>query len=179
MGLTIMGFAPSVLAETDADREREGQAIPGRIEEPDRDRLGSDAAERQREDARQRAREDEGRQDTPPVGANRPGAGAHQATTPHASDRVGGSDGEYVVKDGDTLAKIAQRERGDAKQWKRIAQLNDIDDPKTLAAGKRLQMPDRENRAMSREGSGAMESGVGESESGRSQPGQRDPVRPQ
>ena len=47
----------------------------------------------------------------------------------------------YVVKKGDTLSEIARQELGDATQWKAIAELNSIEEPKQLAVGKRLQMP--------------------------------------
>jgi nucleoid-associated protein YgaU len=182
MAVALGGFAPSILAETalpetetDRDLEREGQADPGRLEERrDRDPL----ADAQRGDTRPGDSERE--QQTPPVGANRPGAGDPVAT-PDASQRMTGSAGEYVVKRGDTLAEIAQRELGDANQWKRIAQLNDIDDPKTLATGKRLQIPDRDDRGTSPQRSNAMGSDPmepGQRDAGRQEPAQRAPVTP-
>lgn len=55
-----------------------------------------------------------------------------------------GSSGVYVVKKGDTLAKIAHAELGDASEWKRIAELNDIRNPARLEVGTRLQLPYRQ-----------------------------------
>jgi nucleoid-associated protein YgaU len=168
LGVTRGGFASSVLAQTDPEAE-------GRIENrQDRDQPDPAASERQRDTEREQ------RQDTPPVGANRPDAGDRQAR-PDASKQMTGSSGEYVVKQGDTLADIAQRELGDAKQWKRIAQLNDIDDPKTLAAGKRLQIPEREERGTSPERSDPMGSDrmdPGQRDSGRQEPGAHPPLTP-
>jgi LysM repeat protein len=181
MAVALGGFAPSILAETavpetDRDLEREGQAGPGRVEDrQDRDPL----ADTQRGDTRPGASERERGQQTPPVGANRPSVGDPVAT-PDASQRMTGSAGEYVVKRGDTLAEIAQRELGDANQWKRIAQLNDIDDPKTLATGKRLQIPQRDDRGTSPQRSNAMGSDpmeTGQRDSGRQEPAQRAPER--
>lgn len=47
----------------------------------------------------------------------------------------------YVVKRGDTLAKIAVKFYGDSKRWKDIAKLNDIRDPKAIKVGQRLRLP--------------------------------------
>lgn len=56
----------------------------------------------------------------------------------------GGRDSEtriYVVKRGDTLAKIAARFLGDADEWPRIARLNNIRDPDFIRVGQRLKIP--------------------------------------
>lgn len=49
----------------------------------------------------------------------------------------------YVVKEGDTLQKIAARKDvyGDAKSWREIAKANKIRDPKKLKVGARLRIP--------------------------------------
>lgn len=47
----------------------------------------------------------------------------------------------YVVRRGDTLQSIAQREYDDPAEWRRIADANDIDDPMYLRAGTRLLVP--------------------------------------
>ena len=47
----------------------------------------------------------------------------------------------YVVKRGDTLAKIARAQLGDPKLYLRIAELNGMRDPNHLAPGQRLEMP--------------------------------------
>lgn len=48
---------------------------------------------------------------------------------------------EYVVKKGDMLSVIAQRELGSAKLWKEIAALNPKVDPDRLLVGARLRLP--------------------------------------
>lgn len=49
----------------------------------------------------------------------------------------------YVIKEGDTLRKIAALPRvyGDAKQWKKIAKANNIRDPNKLKKGRRIKIP--------------------------------------
>jgi len=47
----------------------------------------------------------------------------------------------WVVKRGETLAAIAAAEYGNARQWRLIAQANDIDDPLQLVPGTRLLLP--------------------------------------
>lgn len=46
-----------------------------------------------------------------------------------------------VVRRGDTLSGIAQKEYGDAARWRAIATANDIDDPRALAPGLVLVIP--------------------------------------
>ena len=48
---------------------------------------------------------------------------------------------EYVVQQGDTLAKIAQEKLGSADKWKDIAEANNIDNPNALQVGQRLTIP--------------------------------------
>lgn len=47
----------------------------------------------------------------------------------------------YVVKRGDTLAKIAVKFYGESKRWKDIAKLNNIRDPKSIKVGQRVRLP--------------------------------------
>lgn len=47
----------------------------------------------------------------------------------------------YVVKKGDTLMKIAAQEYGDPNKWQRIAEANDIKNPRKLKVGDRLKIP--------------------------------------
>ena len=47
----------------------------------------------------------------------------------------------YVVQPGDTLGDIARERLGSVDQWRRIAELNGIDDPATLAVGTHLELP--------------------------------------
>ena len=49
----------------------------------------------------------------------------------------------YVVRKGDTLAKIAKAQLGDAKLWQQIADLNGLRDPGRIAVGQRLEIPTR------------------------------------
>ena len=48
---------------------------------------------------------------------------------------------EYIVKPGDTLSKIATSKLGAAGQWRVIAELNGIINPKRIRVGQRLQLP--------------------------------------
>jgi hypothetical protein len=45
------------------------------------------------------------------------------------------------VRQGENLALIAYQEYGDARQWRPIAEANDIDDPKVLKPGQLLVVP--------------------------------------
>lgn len=49
----------------------------------------------------------------------------------------------YVVKAGDTLSEIAEREYGDASQWRKIYDANRdvIDDPDLIHPGDALKLP--------------------------------------
>jgi len=47
----------------------------------------------------------------------------------------------YTVQRGDTLAGIAAHAYGDAREWRRIADTNHIDDPMTLRPGRKLLLP--------------------------------------
>lgn len=46
-----------------------------------------------------------------------------------------------VVRRGDTLAGLAAEAYGDPRQWKRIAEANDVADPRHLAPGAELAIP--------------------------------------
>jgi nucleoid-associated protein YgaU len=54
-----------------------------------------------------------------------------------------GGGGEYTVKSGDTLSKIAKEKYGDASQWKKIQAANAdlIKDPDKIQAGWKLKLP--------------------------------------
>ncbi|MBF0501097.1 MAG: LysM peptidoglycan-binding domain-containing protein [Candidatus Riflebacteria bacterium] len=47
----------------------------------------------------------------------------------------------YVVQKGDTMAKISKKVYGTTKKWKKIADANNIKDPKALKVGKTLKIP--------------------------------------
>jgi hypothetical protein len=49
--------------------------------------------------------------------------------------------GSYVVKEGDTLRKIAKKELGSASKWHEIAAANHIRDGKAVRPGTRLKIP--------------------------------------
>ena len=51
----------------------------------------------------------------------------------------------YTVVKGDSLSKIAKREYGDVREWKKIYEANKdvIDNPDLIEPGQDLIMPDR------------------------------------
>jgi len=59
------------------------------------------------------------------------------STTERSTERM------YVVKSGDSLSKIAQREYGDANKWRRIFEANQdkIKDPDLIHPGQELKIP--------------------------------------
>ena len=54
----------------------------------------------------------------------------------------------YTVKQGDTLSAIAQREYGDAAQWRRIFEANKdtIKDPDMIHPGQQLNIPSKSDQ---------------------------------
>ena len=52
-----------------------------------------------------------------------------------------GQGGMYVVKSGDSLSKIAQSYYGNANEYKKIADANNIADPNIIQAGQQLKIP--------------------------------------
>lgn len=59
------------------------------------------------------------------------------SSTSSASERI------YIVRSGDSLSKIAQREYGDANKWRRIfdANMDKIKDPDLIHPGQELKIP--------------------------------------
>lgn len=55
--------------------------------------------------------------------------------------RAEGGHGAHVVREGDSLASIAQNAYGDPTQWRVIARANGIDDPLRLRSGATLDVP--------------------------------------
>lgn len=53
-----------------------------------------------------------------------------------------GPSGEYVVQEGDTLGKIAEKKLGSAAKWRALAEANDIHNPDALEIGQRLKIPE-------------------------------------
>jgi nucleoid-associated protein YgaU len=51
----------------------------------------------------------------------------------------------YTVVKGDSLSKIAKREYGDAREWRKIYEANKdvIDDPDLIEVGQSLIIPER------------------------------------
>ena len=72
-------------------------------------------------------------------------APAMPATVPDLAPRMSG--GTYVVVQGDSLSKIAQRYYGNAAKWPRIYEANReaIKDPDLIYPGQQLRIPDAEN----------------------------------
>ena len=52
-----------------------------------------------------------------------------------------GQGGMYVVKSGDSLSKIAKSYYGNAGEYKKIADANNIPDPDKIQAGQQLKIP--------------------------------------
>lgn len=73
--------------------------------------------------------------------------GSSSTAKPDFSDVQSGSSSTaermYVVKSGDSLSKIAQREYGDANKWRRIFEANQdkIKDPDMIHPGQELKIP--------------------------------------
>jgi len=63
------------------------------------------------------------------------------AAAPKTESKVAAGGRTYVVKKGDTLSLIAQRELGSGKLWPRIAALNPKVDPNRVAVGVALVLP--------------------------------------
>ena len=83
--------------------------------------------------------------------------------TTKRSQRPGGDDGdlkdrqeekegkqitEHTVKGGDTLWDLAERHLGGGHNWKQIAELNGIANPKTLQIGQKLKIPQAEGEVL-------------------------------
>ncbi|MGH7889585.1 MAG: LysM peptidoglycan-binding domain-containing protein, partial [Thermodesulfobacteriota bacterium] len=56
-------------------------------------------------------------------------------------------EGEYVVKEGDTLGNIAEEQLGSQEDWQIIARANDIDNPDKIYVGQRLTIPSDANNS--------------------------------
>lgn len=67
--------------------------------------------------------------------------GGSSSTAPGTSREDGGR--TYVVVTGDSLSAIAEREYGDAKQWRRIYEANKdtIKNPDLIYPGQTLRLP--------------------------------------
>jgi nucleoid-associated protein YgaU len=52
-----------------------------------------------------------------------------------------GSGTMYIVKSGDTLSKISKNYYGDANQYNKIAQANNISNPDKIQVGQELRIP--------------------------------------
>jgi len=48
----------------------------------------------------------------------------------------------YIVKQGDSLSRIALRELGDESLWKELAALNQLADPDKIYIGQPIKLPD-------------------------------------
>jgi nucleoid-associated protein YgaU len=129
---------------------------------------GTDAeAQKQKQQQEQQTQERDAQQAQPGEGGDpmqQPDAarGASEGT-PRATRAAApiGQGEQYVVQQGDTLSKLAQRFLGSSDQWQQIASANQIEDPKALRVGQRLTIP------------GASASGA--EPTGTQQPSQRNP----
>jgi len=63
--------------------------------------------------------------------------------SPEANPTVSPAHSTYVVQPGETLTTIASKVLGPGGDWRAIAQLNNITDPKQVRAGQRLRIPTR------------------------------------
>ena len=54
---------------------------------------------------------------------------------------VSTGEGEYVVKEGDTLSEIAEERLGSQAKWDLIARANNLEDPDIIYVGQHLSMP--------------------------------------
>ncbi|MBF0405976.1 MAG: LysM peptidoglycan-binding domain-containing protein [Candidatus Riflebacteria bacterium] len=60
----------------------------------------------------------------------------------HSDDNQLAPGSKYVVQKGDTLAKISKKVYGSTGKWKKIAQANKINNPKSLKVGMSLKIPE-------------------------------------
>jgi LysM repeat protein len=93
------------------------------------------------------------------------GPGSSEMKSQESGNKMEGTAGsrQYTVKNGDTLAGIAQKTLGSSARWKEIAQLNGISDPNAIHVGQRLTLPETaENTSGTNEEgtSGTMEEGT-------------------
>lgn len=65
---------------------------------------------------------------------------ASQATDTATAEESGSRD--YVIRPGDTMWSISRTLLGDPKAFRRLAEVNDIEDPDTIYPGQRLVLPD-------------------------------------
>jgi nucleoid-associated protein YgaU len=60
--------------------------------------------------------------------------------------KIFGKDGEYVVKKGDSLWKIAVSEYNDGYKWTELAKANDLKNPGVIEIGQKLILPKIESK---------------------------------
>ncbi|NUP31526.1 MAG: LysM peptidoglycan-binding domain-containing protein, partial [Streptomycetaceae bacterium] len=58
----------------------------------------------------------------------------------------------HRLRSGDTLQAVAYAEYGDPAAWRAIAELNGIDDPMRLVAGRDIMLPDPDRLGRSADG---------------------------
>jgi hypothetical protein len=68
----------------------------------------------------------------------------HRGQSGDRREHSGGGTKTRRVKQGDTLWAIAGTEYGDPRRWRRIADANGVDDPRTLQIGRVLTIPPAE-----------------------------------
>jgi len=77
-----------------------------------------------------------GLQEVPKEAAKKKSKGQNPTSQAIGARRV------HVVQPGDTIDLIASMELGDPNAWRRMAEVNDIDDPRRLRAGQTLLIPE-------------------------------------
>jgi len=65
---------------------------------------------------------------------------------PSDSETVANNQGEYTVKQGDTLSGIAESTLGSADKWTLIAKINSISNPDEIFVGQKLTLPSNSYR---------------------------------
>lgn len=90
-----------------------------------------------------------------PKSAIRTAQASGRSATPPPSTTPGSSSTRYVVRKGDTLSQIAERELGSSKRWTEIASLNPKVDPNRLLEDTPLRMPSSARAVTSRSSSGS------------------------
>lgn len=79
------------------------------------------------------------------TGSSGPAQGSMGGTLP-SDDAAGAAAGtsvrDYVIQPGDTMWSISRTLLGDPQAFRRLAEMNQIDDPDTIFPGQRLQLPE-------------------------------------
>lgn len=72
---------------------------------------------------------------------------AGSTTAPAGGVEAAPAAGDYVIKAGDTLGSIAQKELGSKHKWKELQDANPGLDPRNLRAGQKIKIPGKKSEA--------------------------------